>query len=698
MRPFFFSLLLLTLPIITRAQQILSGSDYIYKYQMSVGKTNASPTNITPSLTSPAAWIEIGRDSTNKAMLLPRAVDTALVLNPVKGLFLYQIKDSTLYYRNKHRWVKIGDDAVLEGYLKIADSTIYYPYASNPLGYISTEADPVANSKIVTLTQGTGIFIGGSAQFVGNNPSFSVAANNTTALWNANALQGIQVAAATPTTGQLLQFNGVSWLPQTVTTLGTVTSVGLALPGDVFNIAGSPVTTSGTLNATFKPQFANLFLASPNGISGLPSFRSFVNNDLPLSGVSPGTFGSDTSGLIVTVNSRGIMTNISNAPINFSRYIINQRDSIQTADMQISGRAVIGDSLAVGSTTPATANFQVTGSMKFDLPSSATGDLYYRNSSGEVTRLPIGASNQVLVPFGGVPIWGGLPGNSNSYIRNSTGLQTSAAAYIDGVFRSQGGMWCTKDGNGAFSQSFFLSNLANNRGWNFQLNGDADPGLDVYGTDNAGLYTRRFSILANGNVGIGDAAPAQKLAVTGNAIINGNIILAQNGTPCVGCVLTGTDGTGNSTWQPKTNTVTPLEDFLTDANNSSSGTYSQMYAYTIPASTLTADGDKIKATYGGQFASNGNTKGLQLFINGTGSGASDEAAHTGGWSTTVTFIRTGTTTGRFVTNFGTLGSREVDLTGLNFTTTITFELWGKGGGPGDVTAMQGDIIKYNAAP
>jgi len=146
--------------ITAQGQQVLSGSDYIYKYQVSVGKTNAMVTNITPSLTNPAAWIEIGRDSTNKGILLPRAVDTSLVLNPVKGLFLYQTKDSTLYYHNKSKWMRIADGAILNGYLKISDSTVYYyPLNSNPKGYVSTETDPVANAKTVTLTELPGIFI-----------------------------------------------------------------------------------------------------------------------------------------------------------------------------------------------------------------------------------------------------------------------------------------------------------------------------------------------------------------------------------------------------------------------------------------------------------------------------------------------------------------------------------------------------------
>lgn len=65
---------------------------------------------------------------------------------------------------------------------------------------------------------------------------------------------------------------------------GTVTSVGLVLP-NIFNLSGSPVTTSGMITATLANQNANLFFAGPSsGSATTPSFRAIVNGDLPGSG------------------------------------------------------------------------------------------------------------------------------------------------------------------------------------------------------------------------------------------------------------------------------------------------------------------------------------------------------------------------------------------------------------------------------
>ena len=93
------------------------------------------------------------------------------------------------------------------------------------------------------------------------------------------------------------------------TCMGSVTSVGLALPAGVFAISGSPVTGSGTLTGSFNNQATNSFFAGPStGPSAAPGFRAIVNGDLPTSGVTAGSYTTAN----VTVNSQGIVTAASN--------------------------------------------------------------------------------------------------------------------------------------------------------------------------------------------------------------------------------------------------------------------------------------------------------------------------------------------------------------------------------------------------
>lgn len=61
---------------------------------------------------------------------------------------------------------------------------------------------------------------------------------------------------------------------------GTVTSVGLDLPSDTFDITGSPVTGSGTLTGAFKTQLTRYALIAPAG-GGTPTWRALEINDIP---------------------------------------------------------------------------------------------------------------------------------------------------------------------------------------------------------------------------------------------------------------------------------------------------------------------------------------------------------------------------------------------------------------------------------
>lgn len=51
------------------------------------------------------------------------------------------------------------------------------------------------------------------------------------------------------------------------------------------------------------------------------------------------------------------------------------------------------------------ANPELTGTVEIDLGSDAEGDIYYRNASGEFTRLPKGSDGEILELVSGIPSW-----------------------------------------------------------------------------------------------------------------------------------------------------------------------------------------------------------------------------------------------------------------------------------------------------
>ena len=70
--------------------------------------------------------------------------------------------------------------------------------------------------------------------------------------------------------------------PRLAGTGGTVKSVAIALPTTVFDISGSPVTSSGTLTGSLKTQAPALVFASPaTGVAAAPTFRALAASDIP---------------------------------------------------------------------------------------------------------------------------------------------------------------------------------------------------------------------------------------------------------------------------------------------------------------------------------------------------------------------------------------------------------------------------------
>lgn len=125
--------------------------------------------------------------------------------------------------------------------------------------------------------------------FIGTPPGSSlIEMVSGSASWKATI---IQTVAANPaslpaggTTGEgLLKASAANydayWAP--LPGVGTVISVGLALPSNVFSVSNSPITTVGTLTGSLINQTQNTFFAGASSGTSSPTFRTIVGADLP---------------------------------------------------------------------------------------------------------------------------------------------------------------------------------------------------------------------------------------------------------------------------------------------------------------------------------------------------------------------------------------------------------------------------------
>jgi hypothetical protein len=161
------------------------------------------------------------------------------------------------------------------------------------------------------------------------------------------------------------------------------------------NFTGIPLTAINNLSSASNASqsiTAKSFWASPSGASGVASYRAIVPSDIP-------TLNQNTTGTAsnITATSNTSLTSLAN---------------LTTHGIVTSGG--LGTGATIGGTTMA-------------LGADASFDMYYRNASGVLTRLPAGTSGQFLQTNGtaSAPIWQTLAGGGDMLL---SGTQTVTGA------------------------------------------------------------------------------------------------------------------------------------------------------------------------------------------------------------------------------------------------------------------------------
>jgi hypothetical protein len=156
------------------------------------------------------------------------------------------------------------------------DGSVYT--AGSGISIASNVINNTAPDQTVTLTQG------GATTITGTYPNFTISSANTTytagtgmtltgttfnaqttnALWNANQLQGVGVITTTPSSGQVLKYNGTNWAPAADNNNTYTGSTGINVTGTTITntMPDQTVTISGGGATTVSGAYPSFTISS----------------------------------------------------------------------------------------------------------------------------------------------------------------------------------------------------------------------------------------------------------------------------------------------------------------------------------------------------------------------------------------------------------------------------------------------------
>lgn len=236
--------------------------------------------------------------------------------------------------------------------------------------------------------------------------------------------------------------------------LGTVTSVALSLPSQL-SVSGSPITTSGTLSASWVNQTQKTFFAAPNASTGTPTFRVIEVSDVPI--LNQDTTGNadtatnadhaDASAKVdhsVTFNNSGT-GNASGTSFDGSVAVTVSRNTLGAASSGVNSDITSLSGITSGISTPEYIDFDTSNSV-----TRATGRLWWDSSDGiQTLNLGMYGSNATMqigeeiyyrikasadIAEGQVVMFTGTVGASGALTgAPASGLTAATASYIMGV-------------------------------------------------------------------------------------------------------------------------------------------------------------------------------------------------------------------------------------------------------------------------
>ena len=432
--------------------------------------------------TTPNAAAILDVTSTTQGVLIPRMTSTQknAIVSPPTGLLIFQTNSTSgLYFYNGSAWTavakgankslsnlsaptSINADLLPDGNLIRSLGSTSLRWNQLNVGTINFSNGTTQSTAFIPYTGGIGISISGT----------SIAAQTTSALWNASQLQGRGVTSTLPTSGQVLKYDGTNWAPSTDNNTTYSAGTGLSLSGTTFSaqnttalwnanqLQGRGVTsTLPTSGQVLKYDGTNWAPSTDNGTTytagtGISISGTTITNASPSQWTTSGSNIYYNSGNVgIGTTAPGARLDVQGGNIALNNNELRLRASSDAAHVLVYDATING---------PRLAGF-------------SGGVLGGTNPNGDVLRWT----------------WNGSTGNV--FIAN--------ALVVDNV----------NSNNGTVANGLTFGTVSGEGIGSKRTAGGNQGGLDFY-TGSA----NRMVITNGGNVGIGTTTPARRLEVNGD--------------------------------------------------------------------------------------------------------------------------------------------------------------------------------------
>ena len=322
-------------------------------------------------------------------------------LLPGKGLF--QVKDTLFAAVSQPLW---NAASLRSGLISSAS-----PAKNDVLQWDGSVWKPAALSTGSSFTAGVGLVMNGS----------TLDARSSSPMWNAGSLQSFGISSATPAKSDVLQWDGSAWKPSRLTGINPpVARTGLRQSGDTLDaLTGSALWNASRLQD--NPVSANTPSTNDvlkwNGSAWAPgtvgggttiSCSSSSNTSFTVRGTGTGYECTDaiwiTSGKLVgigttspsssfdlSIGTGGFLVNGSTTTSNIAGRLRIGSTTSSSYELQVDGDAYVTSGIRVGTTTaPASGGIMANGiietNQRYVMNSSTTGSgtVVIRTSSGEL--------------------------------------------------------------------------------------------------------------------------------------------------------------------------------------------------------------------------------------------------------------------------------------------------------------------------